>query len=169
MFIRFSGESQPSHAFNCSASVFSSTIHSSPILPAYIFIVSARVCVRLVCVCLVYLCLTNIPIQLFQALWTFFPTAYFSFFQKRHYSAWSRCFQIFTQSAFYHVDATSFLQAQSRKCRARYRDVAKTTCGIRQSNYLPLLLYRIPLKCPYKTSDFLSVCLTENHAKSKKM
>ena len=28
----------------------------------------------------------------------------------------------------------------------RYRDVAKTTCGIRQSNYLPLLLYRIPLK-----------------------
>jgi hypothetical protein len=36
-------------------------------------------------------------------------------------------------------------QAQSRKCRARYRDVAKTTFGIRQSNYLPLLLYRIPL------------------------
>jgi hypothetical protein len=32
------------------------------------------------------------------------------------------------------------------KCRARYCDVAKTTCGIRQSNYLPLLLYRIPLK-----------------------
>ena len=32
------------------------------------------------------------------------------------------------------------------KCRARYCDVAKTTCGIRQSsNYLPLLLYRIPL------------------------
>ena len=36
-------------------------------------------------------------------------------------------------------------QTQSRKCRARYRDVAKTTCGIRQSNYLPLLLYRIPI------------------------
>jgi hypothetical protein len=32
------------------------------------------------------------------------------------------------------------------KCRARYCDVAKTTCGIRQSNYLPLLLYRIPLR-----------------------
>jgi hypothetical protein len=32
-----------------------------------------------------------------------------------------------------------------RKCRARYCDVAKTTCGIRQSNYLPLLLYRILL------------------------
>ena len=31
------------------------------------------------------------------------------------------------------------------KCRAHYCDVAKTTCGIRQSNYLPLLLYRIPL------------------------
>jgi hypothetical protein len=31
------------------------------------------------------------------------------------------------------------------KCRARYCDVTKTTCGIRQSNYLPLLLYRIPL------------------------
>jgi hypothetical protein len=31
------------------------------------------------------------------------------------------------------------------KCRARYCDVAKTTCGIRQSNYMPLLLYRIPL------------------------
>ena len=39
----------------------------------------------------------------------------------------------------------TFRQAQFRKCRARYRDVAKTTCGIRQSNYLPLLLYRIPL------------------------
>jgi hypothetical protein len=39
----------------------------------------------------------------------------------------------------------TFRQAQSRKCRARYHDVAKTTCGIRQSNYLPLLLYRIPL------------------------
>jgi hypothetical protein len=36
-------------------------------------------------------------------------------------------------------------QAQSRKCRARYRDIAKTTCGIRQRNYLPLLLYCIPL------------------------
>ena len=36
-------------------------------------------------------------------------------------------------------------QVQSRKCRARYRDVAKTTSSIRQSNYLPLLLYRIPL------------------------
>jgi hypothetical protein len=32
------------------------------------------------------------------------------------------------------------------KCRVRYCDVTKTTCGIRQSNYLPLLLYRIPLK-----------------------
>ena len=30
--------------------------------------------------------------------------------------------------------------------QCRYRDVAKTTCGIQQSNYLPLLLYRIPLK-----------------------
>ena len=40
----------------------------------------------------------------------------------------------------------TFRQAQYRKCRARYHDVAKTTCGIRQSNYLPLLLYRIPLK-----------------------
>jgi hypothetical protein len=39
----------------------------------------------------------------------------------------------------------TFHQAQSRKCRARYRDVAKTTSSIRQSNYLPLLLYRIPL------------------------
>jgi hypothetical protein len=35
------------------------------------------------------------------------------------------------------------------KCRARYCDVAKTTCGIRQSNYLPLLLYRIPLTVWY--------------------
>ena len=31
------------------------------------------------------------------------------------------------------------------KCRSRYCDVAKTTCGIRQSNYLPFVLYRIPL------------------------
>ena len=31
----------------------------------------------------------------------------------------------------------TFRQAQSRKCRARYHDVTKTTCGIRQSNYLP--------------------------------
>ena len=38
-----------------------------------------------------------------------------------------------------------FRQAQSRKCRSRYHDIAKTTCGIRQSNYLPLLLYHIPL------------------------
>ena len=37
-----------------------------------------------------------------------------------------------------------FRQAQSRKCRSRYH-IAKTTCGIRQSNYLPLLLYHIPL------------------------
>jgi hypothetical protein len=28
---------------------------------------------------------------------------------------------------------------------SRYHDIAKTTCGIRQSNYLPLLLYHIPL------------------------
>jgi hypothetical protein len=35
------------------------------------------------------------------------------------------------------------------KCRARYCDVAKTTCGFRQSNYLPLLLYRIPLTVWY--------------------
>jgi hypothetical protein len=34
------------------------------------------------------------------------------------------------------------------KCHARYCDVAKTTCGIRKSNYLPLLLYRIPLTSP---------------------
>jgi hypothetical protein len=33
-----------------------------------------------------------------------------------------------------------------RKCRARYRHVAKTTCGMRRSNYLPLLLYRIALR-----------------------
>ena len=133
MFIRFSGESQPSHAFNCSASVFSSTIHSSPILPAYIFIVSARVCVRLYCVCLVYLCLiTNIPIQLFQALWTFFPTAYFSFFQKRHYSAWSRCFQIFTQSAFYDIDETSAKKRRSFK--RNLENVALVTATSREQH-----------------------------------
>jgi hypothetical protein len=39
-----------------------------------------------------------------------------------------------------------FHQAQSRKCRACYRHVAKTTCGMRRSNYLPLLLYRIALR-----------------------
>ena len=44
-----------------------------------------------------------------------------------------------------------FLATEQKPCifhdkpRHRYRDVAKTTCGIRQSNYLPLLLYRIPL------------------------
>jgi hypothetical protein len=43
----------------------------------------------------------------------------------------------------------TFRQAQSRKCLARYHDVTKTTCGIRQSNYLPLLLYRIPLSTPF--------------------
>jgi hypothetical protein len=50
----------------------------------------------------------------------------------------------------------TFRQAQYRKCRARYRDVAKTTCGIRQSNYLPLLLYRIPLD---GTSLFRGSCI----------
>jgi hypothetical protein len=49
---------------------------------------------------------------------------------------WPRC--------NFHKKET-FRQAQSRKCCARYHDIAKTTCGIRQSIYLPLLLYRIPL------------------------
>jgi hypothetical protein len=51
------------------------------------------------------------------------------------------------QSVFYDVDATS---AKKRRSVKRNLEnvalvVAKTTCGIRQSNYLPLLLYRIPL------------------------
>jgi hypothetical protein len=53
---------------------------------------------------------------------------------------WSRC---------NFREKEMFRQAQSRKCRARFRDVAKTTCGIRQSNYLPLLLYRIPTSTPH--------------------
>ena len=52
---------------------------------------------------------------------------------------------ILSITAAFFREKETFRQAQSRKCRARYRDVAKTTCGIRQSNYLPLLLYRIPL------------------------
>jgi hypothetical protein len=54
-------------------------------------------------------------------------------------------FMIIRLSNFY---AIGFLWRRCNfrgKCHARYCDVAKTTCGIRQSNYLPLLLYRIPL------------------------
>jgi hypothetical protein len=48
------------------------------------------------------------------------------------------------------------------KCRSRYCDVAKTTCGIRQSNYLPLLLYRIPL-IGASTKDRLTDWKSINH------
>ena len=115
--------------------------YSSPILPAYIFIISSRVCVRLVCV------LSGLPLShqhsyptLSSALNIFFDSVFLLLLKMALFGLKQ------VLSNFY---AIGFLWRRCNfrgKCRARYCDVVKTTCGIRRSNYLPLLLYRIPLR-----------------------
>jgi hypothetical protein len=90
---------------------------------------------------MVYLCLTNIPIQLFQGSEHFFRRRISPTFKNGIIRLEAGTFKFLRNRLF----MTSMQLPRYRKCRARYRDVTKTTCGIRQSNYLPLLLYRIPL------------------------
>ena len=125
--------------------------YSSPILPAYIFIISSRVCVRLVCVCLVYFCLTNFLSNSFKCSEHIF---------RRRISPSFKNGIIRLEAGVSNFYAIGFLWRRCNfrgKCRARYCDVAKTTCGIRQSNYLPLLLYRIPLSVVVNVSILLTI------------
>jgi hypothetical protein len=115
-------------------------------MPAYIFIISSRVCVRLSGLPLSHqqsypILSSTLNIFSDDVFLLLLKTALFGLKQvlSNFYAIsflWHRC--NFREKETFH-------QAQSRKCRARYCDVAKTTSSIRQSNYLPLLLYRIPL------------------------
>jgi hypothetical protein len=66
-------EQERLHGFGSYVSISCTTI--AVLFHLFHPIISSRVCV-----CLVYLCLTNIPIQLFQVLWTFFSDGVFLLF-----------------------------------------------------------------------------------------
>ena len=149
MFIRFNGVSQPSHAF-IALLVFLVQLFVSH--PASIYLYNQFQGLRL----------SGLPLS-----------------RQHSYPTLSSALNIFSGGIFLlllktalfdlkqvlsNFYAISFLWRRyifREKCRARYCDVAKTTCGIRLSNYLPLLLYRIPLNGLH--GNWINIVFKKNH------